>query len=89
MSTGDVTLPRESLRHAATLVDVSPPSIAGAKAYLGLRDIEQGDEERLTDALRDHAEEASHPDELIQTACHWLFTRRILIPGPPPAGLGP
>ena len=52
-----------------------------AKTYLGLSDLERGDEERLTHALRGHAEEASHPDELIQTACHWLFTRRILIPG--------
>ncbi|CAN7750496.1 DUF4158 domain-containing protein [Variovorax sp. LjRoot84] len=53
-----------------------------AKTYLGLRDLEQGEEDRLTDALHAYAQEASHADDLVQTACHWLFTRRILIPGP-------
>ena len=52
------------------------------KTYLGLRDLEQGEEDRLTDALHAYAQEASHADDLVQTACHWLFTRRILIPGP-------
>ena len=52
-----------------------------AKTYLGLRDLEQGDEIQLTDVLRIHAQEATHPDDLVRSACQWLFTRRILIPG--------
>lgn len=27
------------------------------------------------------AADASHSDDLVQSASHWLFTRRILIPG--------
>lgn len=46
-----------------------------------LRDLGPADESDLTGALHVHAEEASHPDDLVQSACHWLFPRRILIPG--------
>ncbi|MDM0071618.1 Tn3 family transposase [Variovorax sp. J31P207] len=37
---------------------------------------------QLADALRVHAQEATHPDELVRSACQWLYTRRIVIPGP-------
>ena len=52
-----------------------------AKNYLELRDVEPGDEELLTAALSAQAEDASHTDDLVLSASHWLFTRRILIPG--------
>ena len=29
-----------------------------------------------------HAAEAPHPDDLVTSACHWLYDYRILIPGP-------
>ncbi|MDM0050627.1 Tn3 family transposase [Variovorax sp. J22R115] len=53
-----------------------------AKRHLGLRDLEQADEIQLADALRMHAREATHPDELVRSACQWLYARRIVIPGP-------
>jgi hypothetical protein len=49
---------------------------AWAKSYLGLRDIRPDDESELAATLLVHAEEASHPDELVQSAAHWLFARR-------------
>lgn len=52
-----------------------------AKTYLGLRDLEGSDEIQLADALRIHAQEATHPDELVRSTCQWLYTRRIVIPG--------
>jgi hypothetical protein len=52
-----------------------------AKTYLGLRDVEPVDEALLTAALLAQAEDASHTDDLVSSASHWLFTRRILIPG--------
>ena len=53
-----------------------------AKAYLGLRDLEPDDETALTASLLlAQAADASHSDDLVQSASHWLFTRRILIPG--------
>ncbi len=52
-----------------------------AKTYLGLRELEPDDEAALTAALLAQAADASHSDDLIRSACQWLFTRRILIPG--------
>ena len=87
-------LPRNLLRHTAQVLAVSPPSIASlrsiykrrqtlskhqlwAKTYLGLRELEVDD----TAALLAQAADVSHADDLVQSASHWLFTRRILIPG--------
>jgi len=52
-----------------------------AKTYLGLRDLGLDDETALTGTLLAQAADASHADDLVQSAGHWLFTRRILIPG--------
>lgn len=52
-----------------------------AKTYLGLRELEIDDEAALTSTLLAQAADASHADDLVQSASHWLFTRRILIPG--------
>ena len=52
-----------------------------AKTYLELRDVEPVDEALLTAALSAQAEDAPHTDDLVLSASHWLFTRRILIPG--------
>ncbi|MCB2071152.1 MAG: Tn3 family transposase, partial [Ottowia sp.] len=52
-----------------------------AKTYLGLRELEPDDEAALTATLLAQAADASHPDDLVQSACQWLFARRILIPG--------
>lgn len=52
-----------------------------AKAYLGLRELERDDEAALTATLLAQAADASHADDLVQSAYQWLFTRRILIPG--------
>ena len=52
-----------------------------AKTYLGLRELEPDDEAALTATLLAQAADASHSDDLVQSACQWLFTRRILIPG--------
>jgi len=52
-----------------------------AKTYLGLRELERDDEAALTATLLAQAADASHSDDLVQSACQWLFTRRILIPG--------
>ena len=52
-----------------------------AKNYLGLRELELDDAAALTATLLAQAADASHADDLVQSASHWLFTRRILIPG--------
>jgi len=52
-----------------------------AKTYLGLRELEPDDEAALTATLLAQAADASHSDDLVRSACQWLFTRRILIPG--------
>jgi hypothetical protein len=52
-----------------------------AKTHLGLRELEVDDEAALTAALLAQAADVSHADDLVQSASHWLFTRRILIPG--------
>lgn len=39
------------------------------------------DETALTATLLAQAADASHADDLVQSASQWLFTRRILIPG--------
>ena len=52
-----------------------------AKTYLGLRELEPDDEAALTTTLLAQAADASHSDDLVRSACQWLFTRRILIPG--------
>lgn len=52
-----------------------------AKNYLGLRELELDGDAALTATLLAQAADASHADDLVQSASHWLFTRRILIPG--------
>ncbi len=52
------------------------------KRHLGIRDLEARDEVDLAAMLQLRASEASHPDDLATDACHWLYERRILIPGP-------
>jgi TnpA family transposase len=46
-----------------------------------LRELESDDEAALTATLLAQAADASHSDDLVRSACQWLFTRRILIPG--------
>jgi len=89
---GFTVLPRNLLRHTAHVLGVLPPSIykrrqtlskhqLWAKTYLELREIEPVDEALLAAALLAQAEDASHSDDLVLSASHWLFTRRLLIPG--------
>ncbi len=52
-----------------------------AKAYLGLRDLGADDESALKATLLAQAADASHSEDLVQSASRWLFARRILIPG--------
>ena len=52
-----------------------------ARDYLGLRDLDAAAEASLTAMLALHAAEAAHPDDLVTSACHWLYDHRILIPG--------
>ncbi|MBT2304781.1 DUF4158 domain-containing protein [Variovorax paradoxus] len=49
--------------------------------YLGLRDLDPAAEAALVAMLALHAAEAPHSDDLITSACHWLYDHRILIPG--------
>lgn len=53
-----------------------------AKTHLGLKDLDDTSETELVALLKLKAAEASHPDDLATAACHWLYERRILIPGP-------
>jgi hypothetical protein len=48
---------------------------------LDLRQVELDDEAALTAALLAQAANASHADDLVQSVSHWLFTRRMLVPG--------
>jgi TnpA family transposase len=52
-----------------------------AKEYLGLKELNPPVETELTAMLGLHAAEASHTDDLVRAACHWLYDRRVLIPG--------
>ncbi len=52
-----------------------------AKNYLGLKDLDDAAETELVAILALQAREASHPDDLVTAACHWLYERKILIPG--------
>jgi hypothetical protein len=52
-----------------------------ARDYLGLRDLDPAAEAALTAMLALHAAEAAHIDDLVASAWHWLYDRRILIPG--------
>jgi TnpA family transposase len=54
---------------------------AWAKAYLGMRDIDADAEAGLLAMLDAQAREAPHPDELETASQHWLYERRIVIPG--------
>lgn len=47
-----------------------------AKTYLGLRELEPDDEAALTATLLAQAADASHSDDLVQSACQWLFSKR-------------
>lgn len=48
-----------------------------AKTYLGLRELGHEDETALTGTLLAQAADASHSDDLVQSASQRLFTRRI------------
>jgi hypothetical protein len=52
-----------------------------AKDYLGLRELDPAAEAALTATLALHAAESAHTDELVASACHWLYDHHILIPG--------
>ena len=52
-----------------------------AKNHLGLQDLDVETEAELMGVLALHAAEAAHSDDLVTSACHWLYDRRILIPG--------
>jgi hypothetical protein len=52
-----------------------------ARNYLGLRDLDAAAEADLVAMLALHAAEAAHADDLVTSACHWLYDHRILIPG--------
>ncbi|MDM0109851.1 Tn3 family transposase [Variovorax sp. J22R24] len=52
-----------------------------ARDYLGLSDLDRAAEASLVAMLALHAAEAAHADELVTSACHWLYDHRILIPG--------
>ena len=52
-----------------------------ARDYLGLRDLDPTAEAALVAMLALHAAEAAHSDDLVTSACHWLYDHRILIPG--------
>jgi hypothetical protein len=52
-----------------------------ARNYLGLRDLDAAAEADLVAMLAIHAAEVAHADDLITSACHWLYDHRILIPG--------
>jgi len=52
-----------------------------ARDYLGLKDLDATAEAALVAMLALHAAEAPHPDDLVTSARHWLYDRRILIPG--------
>lgn len=52
-----------------------------ARDYLGLRDLDPPAEAALVAMLALHAAEAAHADELVTSACHWLYDHRIPIPG--------
>jgi hypothetical protein len=58
-----------------------------AKTHLGLRDLETDEEASLTATLLAQAADASHSDDLVHSASHWLFTRRIF-PWPPSSVAG-
>ena len=53
-----------------------------AKNHIGLKELDPMAEADLVAMLALHAAEASHPDDLVTSACHWLYDHRILIPGP-------
>ena len=52
-----------------------------AKTCLGLRKYEANDQAELAAAMHVQANDAAHPDELVQAANQWFFARRVLIPG--------
>lgn len=47
-----------------------------ARDYLGLRDLDPRAEGALVSMLARHAAEAAHADELVTSACHWLYDHR-------------
>lgn len=53
-----------------------------ARNYLDLKDLDVETEAELASVLALHAQEAAHSDDLVTCACHWLYDRQILIPGP-------
>jgi len=52
-----------------------------ARDYLGLRELDPAAEAALVGLLALQAADAAHADELVTSACRWLYDHRILIPG--------
>ncbi|MES2249226.1 MAG: Tn3 family transposase [Pseudomonadota bacterium] len=52
-----------------------------AKEHVGLSELDRTAEAEVTALLQLQAAEASHADDLVTAANHWLFDHRILIPG--------
>lgn len=52
-----------------------------AKKYLGISDIDAQAESAVVNMLNVRAAEASHADDLVTAACHWLYEQKIQIPG--------
>ncbi|RZL93179.1 MAG: DUF4158 domain-containing protein [Variovorax sp.] len=52
-----------------------------ARDYLGLRDLDPTAEAALVAMLALYGAEVAHSDDLVASACHWLYEYRILIPG--------
>lgn len=51
-----------------------------AKEYLGLKDVDKSTSDLLVDYLNAQANEVSSVDELVTSACRWLYERKLLIP---------
>ena len=54
---------------------------AWARKYLGIRSLDAQAEAAVVCMLQMRSTEASHTDDLIAAACHWLYEQRIQIPG--------
>lgn len=52
-----------------------------ARKYLGIRNLDAQAEAAVVSMLQMRSTEASHTDDLIAAACHWLYEQRIQIPG--------
>ena len=52
-----------------------------ARKYLGIRNLDAQAEAAVVSMVQMRSTEASHTDDLIAAACHWLYEQRIQIPG--------